>query len=212
MAEQLVPEDIENVSFPTSLRGYDRDSVDIFLQEVAAAYEAVLNEARSARAGAQKPYRSLGEEMGDLLQHAKDSAEQTQKTAEEEARRSVERATEDARNALTSAQEQAANILREAEKEAAVKIQEAADTVAQLESMETEARARIRTLREDLVGLTGELGRLDPAPAPSEARSPDNEAPLPPVGDPTEQTDMSILTETISATDGSGSYPDEAGL
>ena len=158
----MVPEDIENVTFPTTLRGYDRDSVDLFLQEVAVAFEAAVNEVQAVRAGAQKPYRSLGEEMGDLLQHAKDSAEATKKAAEQEAAQLRERATEDAEATMRSAEAQANEIRAAAEKDASVRVEEAAETVAQLEKMEVEAREELRSLRVRLDGLTSQLRALEP--------------------------------------------------
>jgi DivIVA domain-containing protein len=167
MAEPLSPEDIENVTFPTSLRGYDRDSVDIFLQEVATAFESVWSEAQAARSGAQKPYRSLGEEMGDLLQHAKDSAEQTKRVAEDEARRLREKAAEDGAATVAAAENQAAELRAVAEREAAEKVQDAADTVAQLEAMETEAREELRELRRKLESLTEQLRALESTKEPA---------------------------------------------
>jgi DivIVA domain-containing protein len=165
MAEPIGPEDIENVTFPTSLRGYDRDSVDIFLQEVASAYEAATNELNAARA--QKPYRSLGEEMGDLLQHAKDSAEETKRTAESEARVVLDQANQTAGEKLAGVEAEAVRIRQDAEQDATQKIQEAAETVAQLEKMESEARAELRTLRMRLESVVGQLASLEREDVPT---------------------------------------------
>lgn len=196
MPEPLVPEDIENVTFPTSLRGYDRDSVDIFLQEVAAAYEIVLTEAKLARTGAQKPYRGLGEEMGDLLQHAKDSAEETKRAAAEEAGRVRQRAVEEAAETLAVAEKRAAEMRAEAEQAAADKMHDAAETVAQLETMETEAHERLTSLRLKLESLTGQLLDLEASRSTKAPTAP------PPAGDDPDDEDISLVSETISSVDG----------
>ncbi len=161
MAEPLNPEDIETTTFPTSLRGYDRDSVDIFLQEVAAAYEAALSESQAARSGEEKPYRSLGEEMGDLLQHAKDSADQTRALAQKEATARLAAAQEEAARLRADAEVQAAEVISAAETEADRRVTDAAETVEQLERMQNEARAEVQGLRLRLEALVDHLRDLE---------------------------------------------------
>jgi cell division initiation protein len=193
MPEPLAPEDIENVTFPTSLRGYDRDSVDIFLQEVAAAYESVLTEAQSARAGAQKPYRSLGEEMGDLLQHAKDSAEVTKRAAAEEAAKLRQQANEEAAETLGAAERRSTELLADAERAAADKMRDAAETVAQLEAMEVEAHEKLTSLRIKLEELTGQLLDVEARRATRAAGSTSTPTTTPPLA---ETENFSIVPET----------------
>lgn len=159
----LTPEEIETTTFPSSLRGYDRDAVDFFLQDVAAAFEAALNEGQAARETRQKPYQSLGEEMGDLLQHAKDSADQTRREAESAASATMRSAEEAASRTRAEAEQQAALTLAHAEKEAAARIEEAAETVEQLETMEQESRAELRRLRVELEGVVEQLRSLEPS-------------------------------------------------
>jgi len=205
MAEQLVPEDIENVTFQTSLRGYDRDSVDIFLQEVATAYEAAYSEVQAVRAGAQKPYRSLGEEMGDLLQHAKDSAESTKKAAEAEAQRLREQATEDAEATVKAAESQASEIRAAAERDASQKIEDAAETVAQLEAMEKEAREELKTLRVRLDGITTQLRALEAVETEEPAQKVEEIEPPPPYVPRLEETMEVSLEDSNGNSVGSAS-------
>jgi cell division initiation protein len=209
MAEPLIPEDIENITFPTSMRGYDRDSVDIFLTEVAAAYEAVYTEVQSIRAGAQKPYRSLGEEMGDLLQHAKDSAESTKRDAEDEAKKLREQAVEDSEATLKAAEAQATEIRVAAEREASQKVEDAAETVAQLEAMEKEARDQLRALRVRLDDLSDQLRTLEPAERDESAPKVPEAVPPPPYVPHLESDTMEV---SLEGSNGKGADPSSKSL
>jgi cell division initiation protein len=202
MAEPLIPEDIENVTFPTSMRGYDRDSVDIFLQEVATAYEAAYTEVQAIRTGAQKPYRSLGEEMGDLLQHAKDSAESTKRAAEEEAKRLREQAAEDSEATVKAAESQAAEIRMAAEREASQKIEDAAETVAQLEAMDKESREELRSLRVRLDHLSDQLRALEPVAKDESAPKVPEAVPPPPYVPHLETDTMEVSLEDSNGNSG----------
>ncbi|MEA2499423.1 MAG: hypothetical protein QOH26_1828, partial [Actinomycetota bacterium] len=176
-------------------------------QEVAAAFEAAVNEVQAVRAGAQKPYRSLGEEMGDLLQHAKDSAESTRRAAEQDAAKLLERSTEDSEATMKAVEAQANEIRVAAEKEASQRIEEAAETVAQLEKMEIEAREELRSLRVRLDGLTSQLRALEP----QEMSEPEQPAvPPPPVLGAETLGAETLETDALSLDDDDDDASDEA--
>ena len=78
--EFLSPKEITRKDFPVRLRGYDRVEVEALLQMVAADYERLLHLVGSARAD-RKPYETLGDDIGDLLQLAKDKAERLRQDA-----------------------------------------------------------------------------------------------------------------------------------
>src|SRR5918992_594028 len=78
MKESVSPDQIERATFGMTLRGYDRDEVDIFLRRVADELR------ESQRLRSEKLYENLGDEIGTLLQHAKDNADAMTKQAEED--------------------------------------------------------------------------------------------------------------------------------
>lgn len=177
MRDSLTPDQLENVTFTTTLRGYDRDEVDVFIKNVQAA----LKEAERQRS--DRLYAHMGEEIGNLLQHAKDSAEEMKKEAEADAARMRADAETDAarmrdeaqadahtmradaqadaKNMRVEAESDAASIRSKAKEDAARRTKEADDRVAELEAEEAEARNRITALREQLDEIAGHLRPLE---------------------------------------------------
>ena len=177
MRDALTPDQLENVSFTTTLRGYDRDEVDAFIKNVQVA----LKEAERQRS--ERLYAHMGEEIGNLLQHAQDSAEEMKKEAESDAARmradadtAAARmrdeaqadahtmradAQADAKNMRAEAEADATSIRAKANDDAARRTKEADDRVAELEADEADARNRIRTLRAQLDEIAGQLRPLE---------------------------------------------------
>ena len=177
MRDALTPDELENVSFTTTLRGYDRDEVDAFIKNVQAA----LKEAERQRS--ERLYAHMGEEIGNLLQHAKDSAEEMKQDAESgaarmradaetDAGRKRDEAQADAHTMRADAQSDAKNMRAEAEsdatsirekatEQAARRTKEADDRVAELEAEEADARGRIRALRGQLEEIAVHLRPLE---------------------------------------------------
>jgi cell division initiation protein len=162
MQEELVPEYIEGRDFSTSLRGYDKGEVDSFLSSIAAEIRDYQ------RANSERLYQNLGEEMGSLLQHAKDSSDAMRKEAEEDAAAIRHTAESDAQRTRADAEHKSSDIRAAAEADAAERIKEAEDRVRALESVERDARERVRALRGELevvaaqlTALQGESGETD---------------------------------------------------
>jgi DivIVA domain-containing protein len=177
MKESVSPDQIEKAAFGTALRGYDRDEVDIFLRRVADE----LRESQKLRS--ERLYENLGDEIGTLLQHAKDNADAMTKQAEEdsariradaeaasrEMRADAERdaaatraqADGDAQRMRADAEQDAATTRREADQDATQRIREAEARVAELQEAEDSLRDKLAMLRSDLEGLTEGLRRLE---------------------------------------------------
>jgi cell division initiation protein len=79
------PEEIENARFATKLFGYDRDEVDVFLAEIAADYSNAIQEIDASKRIAGNPDLMLGDEVGKLLQQARETAESIRRQAQQEA-------------------------------------------------------------------------------------------------------------------------------
>jgi cell division initiation protein len=155
MQEHLVPEYVESREFSSSLRGYDKEEVDAFLSSLAAEIREYQ------RASSEQLYQNLGEEMGALLQHAKDSGDAMRKEAEEDAAATRHSAESDAQRTRAEAEQKASEIRAAANEEAAQKIKEAEDRVRELESMERDARERLRSLRAEVETVSARLSSLD---------------------------------------------------
>jgi DivIVA domain-containing protein len=191
MSEASSNEDLENTTFSSALRGYDRDEVDSFVRTVAQEMRE-LHQGRT-----EKLYESLGEEMGGLLQHARDSADEMTRSAEEaaaetraqaeaeaqrineaardRARALLEQAEQDATQARTEAEQDATQARTEAERDAAqtrseaeqdatTRIAEATEKVQRLEATESETRIRLKALREELASITNDLRMVEATP------------------------------------------------
>ncbi|MGH2755726.1 MAG: DivIVA domain-containing protein, partial [Actinomycetota bacterium] len=78
MAQALTPEEIRKATFHVTMRGYARDEVDEFLAALAKLVATLTERAETA-------YLNLGVRMGELLQEAKDAADELQSTSRAEA-------------------------------------------------------------------------------------------------------------------------------
>jgi DivIVA domain-containing protein len=180
MRDALSPEELEGATFSVALRGYDRDEVDAFLKSLGDQLR------ESNRMRSERLYETLGEEMGGLLQHARDSADEMIAEAKadatrmrEEARQEAEQvraqARADAEEARRLADTDAADTRSKADADAEARIEEATRRVAELEGTEAEGRNRIAALRMQLLALTDQLAGL----VGSEEQLPsDDEAPV----------------------------------
>lgn len=177
MQPELTPEDIETASFTIGLRGYDKQEVEGFLADVADQLRAVTEASGSA-------YVDLGEEMGELLQHARNSADEMTRRAQEEAtalRARVDaeisdkrrEADEYVRRANEDIDGEVKRIREGAEEQARGIIEDAQQRIVILQKEEVEARERIRALRLQLLEVTLRMQRFE-SPEDSD-ESPDEE-------------------------------------
>jgi DivIVA domain-containing protein len=167
MQPELTPEEIETASFTIGLRGYDKQEVEDYLVAVADHIRVISDVSRSA-------YVDLGDEMGQLLQHARDSADEMTRKAQEEAtalRAEVDAEATDKRRdadeyrqrAKDEVGEEVKRIREGAEEQARGIIEDAQRHIVTLQQEEVEARERIRALRLQLLEVTLRLQRFEVA-------------------------------------------------
>ena len=167
MQPQFTPEEIETASFTIGLRGYDKQEVEDYLVAVADHIRLLSDVSRSA-------YVDLGEEMGELLQHARDSADEMTRKAQEEATALKAEVDAEATNTRREADEyrqrakddvgeEVKRIREGAEEQARGIIQDAQRRIVTLQKEDVEARERIRALRLQLLEVTLRLQRFEVA-------------------------------------------------
>lgn len=189
MQEQIDSQDLARVEFATAMRGYEKDEVDAFLRELAEEQVRLHEELTTARRTAEKAHLELGEEMGDLLQHAKDVAAAMVKKGEEQAAEIKEKARRAGERTMAEAERKGGELRRAAEAESVARIRAAQEKVRSLQQIEKDVRTQLQTLRSTLASLdrqvedaseapsidqpvlddAGEIVALQPAPTPSPA-------------------------------------------
>jgi DivIVA domain-containing protein len=151
-----VPAEIRDVSFPVSLRGYDREAVDAYVARVNRLI-AELDVSGSPEAAVRHALEQVGEQTRSLLQRAGQTAEEITLGARREAEESTARANAEAEEIVVKAKAEADELLgrskaeaetiaAEAREEAAERLQRSQDEVAALQE---EAEARVRELDAD---------------------------------------------------------------
>jgi len=167
MQPELTPEDIETATFTVAIRGYDKQEVEAFLADTADHVRALTEASGSA-------YVDLGEEMGELLQHARNSADEMTTRAQEEAttlRAQVDaevadkrrEADEYVRRSNEDIGDEVKRLRAGAEEQARAIIEDAQQRIVTLQGEEVEARERIRALRMQLLEVTLRLQRFEVA-------------------------------------------------
>jgi DivIVA domain-containing protein len=86
---QFVPRDLFDVSFPVSVRGYERGAVDAYVERVNRVI-AELKVGASPPAAVRHALDQAGEKVDGLLQAAREAAEQMTTSAREEAEENAE--------------------------------------------------------------------------------------------------------------------------
>lgn len=178
------PKEIEEKDFLVTIRGYDKDEVRAFLSAIASDYEIAVARAEDAEKAKGKPFETLGNELGHVLQAAKDSADHLRKNAETEASALRQRTEQEARQ-LREATTQAAQKLREEaerlanetragaeqwasqlkgkiKKETDERVKESARRVQRLQIAEAKIRERFESLQETLAQARGEFDSAGP--------------------------------------------------
>jgi DivIVA domain-containing protein len=142
-----VPEDIINVSFPVSVRGYDRRAVDAYVKRVNRAI-AELKVSASPPAAVRHALEQAGQQVHGLLQSARETAEEITASARQEAEESVERAKAHAADLVVNSSAEADRVRTEADARIANARTEADDTLAkskaEAEEVVVEARGEAK--------------------------------------------------------------------
>ena len=214
MQDALTSEDVKSTTFTTKLRGYDQEEVDVFLATVAESL-ALLHQA------SENAYLNLGEKIGNLLQDAKDAADEIVANAQNEASTLRSEAQTEAGGLKHEAETHASHVVSDAESKAvrteqeaqqrateiqasaereAVKREELADLrVRELEESEKQVRERVRRLHQELTELSTALQQLEPSDR--EILATDE----PPAQAETEEIDVSAADTNVLGADAKGS-------
>jgi DivIVA domain-containing protein len=159
--------EIGDVSFPLSVRGYDRGAVDAYVSRVEQLV-AELELTRSPEAAVTHALEQVGEQTKGILAQAGETAERITAAARQEAEESTARAGREADEIVTEAKAAAADVLArsqaeaeatvaQARSEAAEHLQRSQDKVAALRQ---EAEARMRELEGDTETIQHERSQL----------------------------------------------------
>jgi DivIVA domain-containing protein len=124
-----VPQDILNVSFPVSVRGYDRRAVDAYIERVNRAI-AELKVSASAPAAVRHALEQAGQQVHGLLQSARETAEEITASARQEAEESIDRAKAQSVDLVVNSSAEADRVRTEADTLIANARTEADDTLA----------------------------------------------------------------------------------
>jgi DivIVA domain-containing protein len=109
-----MPRDFRNVSFPVSVRGYDRSAVDAYVVQVNAVI-AELEMQSSPRAAVRHALEQVGEQTSGILQRARDAAEEITASARQEADETIARAKAEAAEMIVHASTEADRAASEGE-------------------------------------------------------------------------------------------------
>jgi DivIVA domain-containing protein len=147
-----VPADLRNVSFPTSMRGYDREAVDAYVRR-ANRVIAELEVTQSPQAAVRHAVERVSEQTKAVLDEARESAEKITESARAEGDGILAAAKAEAAELVVSAGAEADRVRAEAE-------QLIADARAEAEKIvgtaTAEAAERRRLSEEELAGLQAE--------------------------------------------------------
>jgi DivIVA domain-containing protein len=158
-----VPEDILNVSFPVSVRGYDRRAVDAHLKRVNRLI-AEVKVGASPRAAVRHALQQTEQQVSGLLERAREAGEEIIASARQEADENSERAKAELAELVVNVSAEADATKAEAETLIANARTEAEDILvrSRLEAENTVAKAgaeadeQRQQLEEELAGLRDE--------------------------------------------------------
>lgn len=166
-ARQPAPSEIADVSFPVSVRGYDRGAVDAYVSRVQHWFRE-LESTRSPEAAVKQALGQVGEQTKRILEQAGETAEQITAAARQKAEDSTARAEQEAARVAAAAKTEAAELVArskanaeatvaQARKKAAEHLQRAR---AEAAAVREEAEARLRELRADTETVRGDRSHL----------------------------------------------------
>ena len=191
---QALTSTIQEVAFPVSMRGYDREAVDRYVSRVREVV-AQLEASRSPEAAVKDALEKVGEQTKIVLESAGQSAEQITVAARREADETEARAQSEAEETLGKAQAEASEIVARSKAEAKATVEGAQKQAAEhlrrtqeeLTALQEEAEARLRELNADtesirqdrselLDEIHGFAARVEEVARAADARFPEREA------------------------------------
>jgi DivIVA domain-containing protein len=149
--EDLTPSEIRDVSFPSSVRGYDRSAVDAYVRRVNRVI-AELQIASSPRAAVRHALEQVGEQTSTILQRARETAEEITASARQEAEETTGRAKAEAAEIALNASSESDRILAEAKAQAERAKTEADELVTTAATEAEQMRTSAETEADEIVG------------------------------------------------------------
>jgi DivIVA domain-containing protein len=148
-----VPADIRDVSFPSAVRGYDRQAVDAYVRRVNTVI-AELEVSRSPQAAVRHALDRVGRQTSGILQRARETADEMSASAWAEADRTTARANAKAEEISVRANAEAEETIARAKAEAGETSARAkAESEEVLASSRTEAAERLQRLQQEVATL-----------------------------------------------------------
>ena len=102
----ITPMDIHNKTFSGQLRGYSKDEVNAFLEELASDYEKIYREHRAMEEEMDiiRNYEKMESTMSHTLVMAQETADNVKKNAHKEAELSIQEAQSEAQKIVSDAE------------------------------------------------------------------------------------------------------------
>ena len=162
-----VPREIGDVSFPVSVRGYDRGAVDAYVSRVQNLV-AELEVTRSPEAAVKQALEQVGEQTKGILERVGETAEQITVAARQKAEESTARAKHEAEDTVAKAKAEAAESIARSKAEAEATVAQARREAAEhrqrvqeeVTALREEAEARMRELHADTETIQHERSQL----------------------------------------------------
>jgi len=148
--QYYVPQEILDVHFPHSVRGYDRDAVDKYVKRVNRVI-AELKVRGSPPAAVRHALEQAEGKVQGLLQAAREAAEEITASAQREAEETTGRAKTEAAELTVQTSAEADRVKAEADAYSANAKKEADDTVAKAKSDAADTTAKAKSDADGLV-------------------------------------------------------------
>ena len=147
---QYVPRDLLDVSFPVSVRGYERGAVDAYIERVNRVI-AELKVTGSPPAAVRHALDQAGEKVDGLLQAAREAAEQITTSAREEAEENADCLKAEAVRFVVDRNAEADRLKAEADELTTKTRADAGATLAKAKAEASETLARARAEAQDIL-------------------------------------------------------------
>jgi DivIVA domain-containing protein len=169
-----VPADVREASFPLAFRGYSCRVVDAYIERVNTVI-AELEAGRSPRSAVRHALDRVGDQVGGILQRAREAAEEITTSARSEADditssakaeaaelvvtagATADRERSEAERTLADARAAAERIVAQADADAAERLQRCQE---ELTGLQEQAKARMQEIRTDIGAVWQERQKL----------------------------------------------------
>lgn len=154
----ITPLEISNKEFPIRMRGYDRDAVDDFLDQVVQEFEVLIKENASLRDQMEmlnqrlEQYRSLEETINKTLVIAQESAEEIKANAQRKADLMIKQAEAQAERMLEQGAAKSRQIMMDN-----------SDLIRVIDTLRSQVRAMLKSQLDAIEALPDPHAEVAPA-------------------------------------------------